>query len=313
MASRGEELVLLDAHVFVSAVKDTRRVSLGFERRTKHSLRAVRSFIRRSDPTCRRDRTEAPAAITTGVKPAGPCPWDMNPKGEGLGPPKGECCFCGALMGKGPMRRHLDSCGKRREALRTRGVPGQREGRLFHLVIEGRHLPEYWMHVEVPEDATLDDLDRFLRRTWLECCGHLSAFTIGGRRYALQPMRDFRDLPMRVPAGRVLRPGLRFTYEYDFGTTTELALRVATERKGSLGDEPVMFLARNERSLIQCEACGGLATQVCGVCIWEAEAWYCDGCVGRHSCGDDYLRPVVNSPRTGMCGYTGPMEEDWRP
>jgi hypothetical protein len=30
----------------------------------------------------------------------------------------------------------------------------------------------YWMHLEVAAGTTLTILDRFLRDTWLECCGH---------------------------------------------------------------------------------------------------------------------------------------------
>jgi hypothetical protein len=39
------------------------------------------------------------------------------------------------------------------------------------------------MHLEVPADATLTDLDEFLRETWVECCEHLSAFRIAGVSY----------------------------------------------------------------------------------------------------------------------------------
>ena len=37
----------------------------------------------------------------------------------------------------------------------------------------------YWMHLEATSSTTLATLDRFLWDTWLKCCGHLSAFTIG--------------------------------------------------------------------------------------------------------------------------------------
>ena len=37
----------------------------------------------------------------------------------------------------------------------------------------------------------------------------------------------------------------------------------------------------------------------------EGEGWVCDECAPKHKCGEDMLLPVVNSPRVGMCGYTG--------
>src|SRR5260370_19281758 len=43
------------------------------------------------------------------------------------------------------------------------------------------------MHLELPANATLADLDDFLRDTWLECCGHLSEFTIKDVSYSSVP------------------------------------------------------------------------------------------------------------------------------
>jgi hypothetical protein len=98
---------------------------------------------------------------------------------------------------------------------------------------------------------------------------------------------------------------MTFAYEYDFGTTTELRLRVMAERDGAWQREAVQLLARNNSPVIPCEACGQEATQVCSQCIYEGQGWLCDACVAAHACGDDMMLPVVNSPRVGMCGYTG--------
>jgi len=161
------------------------------------------------------------------------------------------------------------------------------------------------MHLEVPAQATLEDLDRFLRRTWLECCGHMSAFEIGGQRYSVGPLEEFDEQDLLVALGNVLEPRLKFTYEYDFGTTTHLALKVVSEREGEMKPKSVRILARNDPPPIPCESCGKPATLVCSVCIYTDEAWYCDDCTEKHTCGEDYFLPVVNSPRVGMCGYTG--------
>jgi len=58
------------------------------------------------------------------------------------------------------------------------------------------------MHVAVPATAPLSKLDDFLRHTWLECCGHLSAFEIGGKRYASEPMDE--EMSMRTRVSEVL-------------------------------------------------------------------------------------------------------------
>ena len=56
--------------------------------------------------------------------------------------------------------------------------------KIFHLQVVGMYSPMYWLHIEIPATATLEDLDRFLRAIWLECCGHLSSFEIAGETFA---------------------------------------------------------------------------------------------------------------------------------
>ncbi|MDI6902957.1 MAG: hypothetical protein QMC77_04400 [Methanocellales archaeon] len=228
---------------------------------------------------------------------------------------KGKCSFCNAVLSKAKMTKHLKSCEKRKAALGSSlAMSSARKTKIFHIIVEGRYLPKYWMHLDAPTTATLEDLDEFLRDTWVECCGHMSAFTIQGARYTtglgidamwinffgLDAERD-----MDVALGKVLVLGTKFSYEYDFGTTTELALKVVAEREGGIKGESIQLLARNEPPLIPCDVCGKIATQVCAQCIWDNEGWFCDKCARKHACGEDMLMPVVNSPRVGMCGYTG--------
>ncbi len=176
---------------------------------------------------------------------------------------------------------------------------------IFQLVVEGRHDPEYWMHLEAPAPVTLKSLDRFLRDTWLECCGHLSAFTIKGKTYTSHPSEDFGNAGMNVALGDVLRPAMRFYHQYDFGTTTELVLRVISQQEGESGRKRIQLLARNEPPPIPCGTCGELAAQVCTECIYSGKGWLCAKCAAKHKCGEEMLLQVVNSPRVGMCGYTG--------
>jgi hypothetical protein len=55
---------------------------------------------------------------------------------------------------------------------------------VFHIVVEARHLPEYWLHLDVPADCTLEQLDHFLRQTWMESGDDPRFFSIGNVRYA---------------------------------------------------------------------------------------------------------------------------------
>ncbi len=224
---------------------------------------------------------------------------------------KGTCTFCHGEFSKAAMSRHLETCQQRAAAeAKAGGRQKTQKTSKFHLVVEGRDLPQYWMHLEVPASATLTALDRFLRDTWLECCGHLSAFEIGGVRYAIdagmfeEPF-DMGDKSMRVRLEKVFSPGQVSTYEYDYGTTTELKLKVISEREAETKGKTVQVLARNNPPEMLCEVCGKPATSVCSQCIFDDRGWVCDTCAENHECGEDMLLPVVNSPRVGMCAYTG--------
>jgi len=199
------------------------------------------------------------------------------------------------------MTKHLRSCKERK----SETLSDKQKTEVFHLLVEGRYSPEYWMHLSVPANATLKNLDKFLRNIWLECCGHLSAFTIEGTAYSVQPMSGYGERSMNVALNKVLSPGMKFYHEYDFGTTTELTLRIMSEWEGEAKDKSIQIMARNDHPSITCESCGKIATQVCAQCIYDDEGWLCDACASKHACGEDMLLPVVNSPRVGMCGYTG--------
>src|SRR5712692_10165988 len=99
---------------------------------------------------------------------------------------KGICDFCKGEFDKSKMTQHLKYCKQRIASMETTKSQEPEKTKLFHLVVEGRDLPMYWMHLEMPADATLSELDDFLRAIWLECCDHLSAFRIGKAAYLSQ-------------------------------------------------------------------------------------------------------------------------------
>ena len=90
-------------------------------------------------------------------------------------------------------------------------------------------------------------LDQFLRDTWLECCGHLSAFYIQGKEYSPGS---------RVNTGRILSQGMQFYHRYDFGSMTDLTLRVMSQGDASDGASGIRVLARNDPPEIPCFKCG---------------------------------------------------------
>ena len=173
------------------------------------------------------------------------------------------------------------------------------------MVIEGKGLPEYWIHVEASAGASLAALDGFLRDLWLECCGHLSAFTIDSQRYMSNPDSEMEESGMNVAFNKVLSTGMKFLHEYDFGTTTELVLKVVAEREVENNNKSIRLLARNNPPAMNCASCGKPAVSACVECIYDGSGLLCEECSKNHECGEDMQLPVVNSPRVGMCGYSG--------
>ncbi len=228
---------------------------------------------------------------------------------------QGKCYLCGGTYTKRDMEKHLEECKQHSSGASKSGKT--RKTRLFHILVEGTHLPEYWLHIEAPADATLEGLDDFLREKWLECCGHLSSFTVGKAYYesstggvdgmwaegsrAGAPIRS-----MRIKLENALRVGREFYHLYDFGTHTDLTLRVLSEREGKFEKE-IVILSRNLPPPLKCVFCGKTATQVWTERQW-GEGWICDECAKKHECDEDVLLPMANSPRVGVCGYCGEGE-----
>ena len=87
----------------------------------------------------------------------------------------GRCTLCGETYTKQGMTRHLRSC--------TQDHVDAGDRPTFHLSIGDAYRTDYWMHVEIEQETTLAALDEFLRDIWLDCCGHMSSFTIDDVEY----------------------------------------------------------------------------------------------------------------------------------
>ncbi len=254
---------------------------------------------------------------------------------------KGKCKYCGKEYTRPYMLRHLDTCPARKEKLGEE--KGKKQG-WFTIEITARAESAHWLIIEISEEDTLEDLDRFIRDIWVECCWHLSAFTIGYTMYE-QPWLEgsswfYTTRSMDVKLKKVLSVGLECLYEYDFGSTTELMIRVHSRRMGAAGKKDLSILSRNEPVAYTCEVCGTRPA------VWvnpeayydDLPVFYCDECAREmfeaeneddeeyeeddEEYDDDdedyddeeeeedfdyreYLLPVCNSPRMGVCAYEG--------
>lgn len=196
---------------------------------------------------------------------------------------KGNCYLCGAELGKTAMKNHILK-------YHSREGEGQ-ECRL--LKIEGAYDKDYWLYLDIPVDKTLNALDKFLRKIWLECCGHLSQFNGAGKSSKMD----------RFSVGD------QFLHEYDMGDTTETLITVAGTTWRATQRGPVRLLARNIPPQFQCKDCGDLASLVCTECLCEGEyPFFCSDCAQKHA-DVEFMLPVTNSPRMGVCGYCGELDE----
>ena len=185
---------------------------------------------------------------------------------------------------------HLQDCLPVKRGAGSSGGPED----VVLLRAEARGPSGFWLDMAMKPDGKLKDIDRLLRRTWLECCGHLSEFSTGAHR----------EVSMNTNVNKALGSGERLGYVYDFGSSTELVVRVLGGAK-AFSKGVVRLAARNEPRTWPCDTCGKAATVVCAQCLYEGKGFCCPAHVSSHDCGDEMLLPVVNSPRMGVCGYTG--------
>ena len=340
---------------------------------------------------------------------------------------KGTCIYCQTEVDKSKMTQHLKFCKQRAAKIKELNASAEPKVKLLHILVEGTYLPMYWMHLEMPADDTLYDLDGFLRDIWVECCDHLSEFRIGNTSYMsrtedmfggfeliddtdteegaedgaqeaeaededdeededlesdlspeeiveqvlenmsaefgssldglslhdiesritdflakefavdaaampveMQPMITmlatmvqmggltmFKNMPkeddMDVELGKALKVGQKFSYTYDFGSSTELTLKVIAEREGAENPDEeadtIQIMARNEQPVMPCRSCGKPAV---GIFLGYGAPQYgavCETCAKtKRGEYDEQLLPIVNSPRVGVCGYTGDAE-----
>ena len=232
---------------------------------------------------------------------------------------EGKCLFCGKTFAKAGINRHL---------ITHLTEKNNAEGISFLIKVETNPrwgtMP-YFLSLWVDGEATLKQVDTFLRDIWLECCGHLSAFKykLAGNptmnfqsllKSLSQPPRvstgEYGEIPFKYKVKEVFSQNVKLDYEYDFGSSTELEISVV-DCFHFHADKKIVLLSRNEPLQIMCSVCKKLpATQIYTVCMYEEDAEFCDKCAKKHAkqCedfDDCASMPVVNSPRMGVCGYTG--------
>lgn len=201
---------------------------------------------------------------------------------------KGNCYICGAELGKVAMKNHifkLHSDAADEQVCRVLKVEGADK--------------RYWLFLDAPLTASLQDLDDFLRRIWLECCGHMSAFMGSG----------YEEFPMSRKLNR-FPEGTQLLYEYDFGDTTQLLVSFLGKTRRKPQRECVRLLARNKPIEWQCAECGQPAELIFMERYYEEDKdpFLCEACAEKLDMDMEMGLPVTNSPRMGVCAYDGDFD-----
>ena len=213
----------------------------------------------------------------------------------------GKCIFCSATYTNAGINKHLN-------AHLIKEVRSPFTGSSFHIRIEEDPFFDrlFFLNLWVDGEALMSEIDDFLRAIWLDCCGHSSVFHNPKQKKKYTGPEE--DTLMDTKTKDLLTKGMMLDYEYDFGSTTSLRLKVLEQIpiEVPLG---ILLLSRNEPLEFLCSICESApASVLCATC--RDNNRFCRKCAKIHarSCPDfaDYSAlPVVNSPRMGVCGYEG--------
>ncbi len=205
---------------------------------------------------------------------------------------QGKCLFCNEIFPQKQIGRHL----AKHLALQEKSEADNHTKNFSHILIDSGLM---FLHVLINDFSKMEILDSFLRDIWLECCGHMSDFHC-----------KTADISMNQRIKDVFPDKEKIMYDYDFGTTTRLNLKVLHHYDINMKDH-LTLLSRNEPLELICTKCEKEpAIHICTECSYDEYMYLCKKCSKKHekTCEDfnDYAcMPVVNSPRMGDCGYMG--------
>ncbi|MGB4438281.1 MAG: hypothetical protein WBJ13_03455 [Sedimentibacter sp.] len=202
----------------------------------------------------------------------------------------GNCYLCGKEFGKTAMKNHLI-----KEHISSDGTDIS-----FLLKVEDKYDKSYWLYLDVLEKSTLNSLDKFLRKIWLECCGHLSEFTNAGRE----------KVGKNSKIGMVFGLHDKLNYEYDFGSPTDLVITCIGRHYVPNRKNGIELVARNVPTKYICSECGEEAVVFAPGYYngHEDDKFFYEECFDKLENDESVFFTVTNSPRMGVCGYEGEFD-----
>ena len=138
---------------------------------------------------------------------------------------KGKCYICNDIYSDSGLARHIKSCLIKTKDAKTNN--SNISNATYLIKVQDKYDSGYYLYLMVDGCVLLSELDQYLRDIWLECCGHLSSFKIDEINYERYPDPGWGDREgMDIEIEEVLDFGMFFSYMYDYGSTTELELKV---------------------------------------------------------------------------------------
>lgn len=205
----------------------------------------------------------------------------------------GKCLYCEEMIDSFEIKKHIEKHLKGIEK-EAKNIPTEN---YCHVEVVSEN---YFLELLVKGESKMKLIDSFLKKIWLDCCGHLSGFS--HRHYKVSKSDLVED---------VFQPRVKIGYQYDYGSTTYVELKAGKRYTLPIQKKDIVLLSRNEPLPLSCDICHyKIAASLCSCCLRQDESLFCSSCKEKHGehCSD-YLdwseMPIVNSPRMGVCGYEG--------
>lgn len=81
---------------------------------------------------------------------------------------RGTCAFCGEVVTKRGIGKHLEKCPKWLEQFQAAEISSRPSETIWRLRVQDAYNKDYWLDLEMAGSATLDKLDKYLVSThWL--------------------------------------------------------------------------------------------------------------------------------------------------
>lgn len=147
---------------------------------------------------------------------------------------EGICLLCNSKVEYHSIAIHVKKCIKKDGANHL-----VEKEKIFLFKIWQRHADGslFWLYIEINGSATLETLDVFLKKIWLNFNSDMASFNIDGEIYNCN-----HNLNKKI--FRLFKEEIKFNYSNNDDSNTEIKGKVISERPGKLS-ENIRMIAKN--------------------------------------------------------------------